>query len=168
MNFLTLGEGNLKVARATYGVQQSVGVDGGVGAISMLAGSTADDNHQKSRVLMLLNMVTQDELINDDDYEGACLVPCSPNIPFTPHHSQFAEIKEDVEEECAKYGPIIEVKIPRPSGSRSNPGVGKIYIKYEDPDSAQKALKALAGRQFSNRTVVVTEFNEEAFDVEAW
>jgi len=47
-------------------------------------------------------------------------------------------------------------------------GVGKIYIKYEDVESAQKAIKALAGRQFSRRTVVVTEFSEEGFDVEAW
>lgn len=78
------------------------------------------------------------------------------------------EIKEDIEEECGKYGPILEVKIPRPAGARSNPGVGKIYIKYQDIESGQKAIKALAGRQFSRRTVVVTEFSEEGFDVEAW
>lgn len=78
------------------------------------------------------------------------------------------EIKQDVEEECAKYGPVIELKIPRPTGARSNLGVGKIYIKYQDPESAQKAIKALAGRQFSRRTVVVTEFSEESFDVDAW
>lgn len=78
------------------------------------------------------------------------------------------EIKEDVEEECAKYGQIIETKIPRPAGARTSLGVGKIYIKYADTDSAQKAIKALAGRQFSRRTVVATEFSEEGFDVDAW
>ncbi|KAF2681988.1 hypothetical protein K458DRAFT_391502 [Lentithecium fluviatile CBS 122367] len=147
LNSIPLGDGHLKVMRATVGVKQQIGFDGGVGAISMLASSHTNENQEKSRVLCLLNMVTADELINDDDYE---------------------EIKEDVQEECEKYGPILEVKIPRPAGVRSSAGVGKIYIKYDTPESAQKAIKALAGRQFSRRTVVVTEFSEESFDVEAW
>ncbi|KAI7353550.1 hypothetical protein KC336_g22368, partial [Hortaea werneckii] len=49
-----------------------------------------------------------------------------------------------------------------------NNGIGKIYIKYEQPESAQKALAALAGRKFADRTVVVTFFGEEYFDVNAW
>jgi len=80
----------------------------------------------------------------------------------------YSEIKEDIEEECSKYGTILEVKIPRPAGVRSSAGVGKIYIKYEDPEKAQTAIKSLAGRQFSRRTVLATEFSEEGFDVEAW
>ncbi|KAJ4288051.1 hypothetical protein N0V90_012068 [Kalmusia sp. IMI 367209] len=147
LNSIPLGEGTLKVSRATVGVQQQIAIDGGVGAISMLAGSNAEANREKSRVVCLMNMVTPDELLNDEDYE---------------------EIKEDVEEECSKYGTIVEVKIPRPAGVRSSAGVGKIYIKYEDADKAQVAIKALAGRQFSRRTVLATEFSEEGFDVEAW
>jgi splicing factor U2AF subunit len=58
---------------------------------------------------------------------------------------------------------VIEVKVPRPSGARTNPGVGKIYVKFESPESAQKALRALAGRKFSDRTVVVTYFGEVRF-----
>ncbi|KAF2847665.1 hypothetical protein T440DRAFT_470944 [Plenodomus tracheiphilus IPT5] len=147
LNDIPLGDGNLKVSRATVGLQQTTGLDGGVGAISMLAGASAAENHEHSRVICLMNMVTSDELINDEEYE---------------------EIKEDIEEECGKYGPIIETKIPRPAGARVNLGVGKIYIKYQDTESAQKAIKALAGRQFSRRTVVATEFSEEGFDVDAW
>ncbi|KAF2132985.1 hypothetical protein P153DRAFT_364229 [Dothidotthia symphoricarpi CBS 119687] len=147
LNDIPLGDGNLKVSRATVGVQQVTGLDGGVGAISMLAGASAVEGHEHSRVICLMNMVTSDELINDEEYD---------------------EIKEDIEEECGKYGPIVETKIPRPAGARVNLGVGKIYIKYQDTDSAQKAIKALAGRQFSRRTVVATEFSEEGFDVEAW
>ncbi|KAI0570854.1 RNA-binding protein [Pyrenophora tritici-repentis] len=147
LNDIPLGDGNLKVSRATVGLQQSTGLDGGVGAISMLAGASAAENHEHSRVVCLMNMVTSDELLNDEEYE---------------------EIKEDIEEECGKYGPIVETKIPRPAGARVNLGVGKIYIKYQDTESAQKAIKALAGRQFSRRTVVATEFSEEGFDVDAW
>ena len=96
------------------------------------------------------------------------MVSLTITTPKRDSTNQATEIKEDVEEECGKYGPIIEVKIPRPAGARINLGVGKIYIKYQDTDSAQKAIKALAGRQFSQRTVVATEFSEEGFDVEAW
>lgn len=76
LNSIELGDGNLKVERATVGVQQQIGFDGGVGAISMLAGSNAAENHEKSRVLCLMNMITQDELINDDEYEGRFLRHC--------------------------------------------------------------------------------------------
>ena len=73
----------------------------------------------------------------------------------------FLEICEDVKEECDKYGEVLEMKVPRPSGgSRQSNGVGKIYVKYDTPDSARKALQALAGRKFADRTVVTTYFSE--------
>ena len=53
------------------------------------------------------------------------------------------------------------MKIPRPSGgSRQSNGVGKIFIKYENNAGARKALQALAGRKFQDRTVVTTYFSE--------
>ena len=56
------------------------------------------------------------------------------------------------------------MKVPRPSGgSRQSNGVGKIYVKYDGPDSARKALQALAGRKFADRTVVTTYFSEVSF-----
>lgn len=71
------------------------------------------------------------------------------------------EIVEDVKEECSKYGSVLEMKVPRPSGgSRQSNGVGKIYVKYDSNESASKALRALAGRKFADRTVVVTFFGE--------
>ena len=77
-----------------------------------------------------------------------------------------SEICEDVMEECEKYGKILEMKIPRPTGgSRQSAGVGKIYIKYEEAESAKKALKALAGRKFADRTVVTTYFDEVREDM---
>ena len=45
-------------------------------------------------------------------------------------------------------------------GSRQSAGVGKIFIKYSDAESAKKALQALAGRKFADRTVVTTYFDE--------
>ncbi len=64
-------------------------------------------------------------------------------------------------EECQKYGRIVEMKVPRPSGgSRQSAGVGKIFLKYEDAASAKKALEGLGGRKFADRTVVSTYFDE--------
>jgi len=58
------------------------------------------------------------------------------------------------------------MKIPRPSGgSRQSAGVGKIYIKFDTPESAKKALQSLAGRKFADRTVVTTHFSEVPFPV---
>ncbi|KAK4230981.1 hypothetical protein QBC38DRAFT_467512 [Podospora fimiseda] len=143
---MTLGEKALKVRKASIGITQVAG-EMGVNAMSMLAGTTSVEGGA-SRVLQLLNMVTADELIDKDDYE---------------------EIRDDVQEECEKYGKILSLKIPRPSGgSKQSAGVGKIYVKYETADSASKALKALAGRKFADRTVVTTFFPEENFDVDAW
>jgi splicing factor U2AF subunit len=70
------------------------------------------------------------------------------------------EIYDDVRGECAKYGKILELKIPRPAGARTTPGVGKIFIKFDKVESAQKALHALAGRKFADRTVVAAYFGE--------
>lgn len=59
--------------------------------------------------------------------------------------------------------------MPRPTGgSRQNNGIGKVFLKYVEPSSAAKALAALAGRKFADRTVVATYFSEEYFDVGAW
>lgn len=53
------------------------------------------------------------------------------------------------------------MKVPRPSGgSKQSAGVGKIYVKFDSPESATKALQALAGRKFADRTVVATYFPE--------
>jgi splicing factor U2AF 65 kDa subunit len=151
----------LRVQRASVGSQQAAGLEMSVAAMSMLAGSSSSDLHE-GRVLQLLNMVTAEELMDNDEYEEICA---------------------DVREECGKFGRVLELKIPRPSGTRANPGVGKIFVKFEAKEAATAALRSLAGRKFSDRTVVVTFFGEvrlfllvvstsdapqEYFDVNAW
>ncbi|KAI1128904.1 hypothetical protein F5Y10DRAFT_164699 [Nemania abortiva] len=148
LNGMVIGEKNLKVQKASIGITQVSGVEMGVNAMSMLAGTTASNDAEMSRVVQLLNMVTPEELLDNDDYEEIC---------------------EDVEGECAKYGQVVAMKVPRPiGGSRQSAGVGKIYVKYDTTESAKKALQALAGRKFADRTVVTTYFPEENFEVGAW
>ena len=71
-----------------------------------------------------------------------------------------ADIRDDVQEEAAKFDTVLDIKIPRPAGARTSPGVGKIFVKFQTVEGAQKALAALAGRKFADRTVVVSFFSE--------
>ena len=66
---MELGEKTLKVKRASIGFAQASGLEMGVNAMSMLAG-TASDNIDEGRVLQLLNMVTPEELMDNEEYEG--------------------------------------------------------------------------------------------------
>lgn len=59
----------LNVTLASIGFKQAAGLEMGVNAMSMFAGTTAE-NLEDSRVLQLLNMVTPEELIDNDEYEG--------------------------------------------------------------------------------------------------
>jgi len=77
---MELGDDHLKVQRASIGVQQASGLEMGVNAMSMLAGTTSTDLEQ-GRVLQLLNMVTPEELMDPDEYEGMLLFfYCYPSI----------------------------------------------------------------------------------------
>jgi splicing factor U2AF 65 kDa subunit len=69
LNNMQLGDENLRVQRASVGSQQVSGLEMGVNAMSMLAGTQSTDLHD-SRVLQLLNMVTAEELLDNDEYEG--------------------------------------------------------------------------------------------------
>jgi splicing factor U2AF 65 kDa subunit len=66
---MSIGDKSLKVKKASIGITQVAGVEMGVNAMSMLAGTTSTDQ-EESRVLQLLNMVTPEELMDSDDYEG--------------------------------------------------------------------------------------------------
>jgi splicing factor U2AF 65 kDa subunit len=66
---MELVDKKLQVRKASIGITQVAGVEMGVNAMSMLAGTTSTDA-EESRVLQLLNMVTPEELMDNDDYEG--------------------------------------------------------------------------------------------------
>jgi splicing factor U2AF subunit len=93
-------------------------------------------------VLFLLNMLRSNELENDEEYE---------------------DIVYDVKQECERYGDVLSIMIPRPMEGAEIPGVGKIFIKYENSDCALKAQRALAGRKFLDRTVLATFYDELKF-----
>lgn len=66
---MDLGGQQLRVNKASIGPTQVANFDIGITAISGLA-SQASGEAEKSRVLQLLNMVTAEELLDNEDYEG--------------------------------------------------------------------------------------------------
>lgn len=74
---MLIGEKNIKVQKASIGITQVAGIEMGVNAMSMLAGTTAGADSEESRVLQLLNMVTPDELMDNDDYQGKGVLRCN-------------------------------------------------------------------------------------------
>jgi splicing factor U2AF subunit len=112
-----------------------------------------------ARILLMLNMVTTDDLVDDADY---------------------GDLYEDVKEECSNYGELEDLRIPRPVKKDKSKwgdtgisaqdaarldeaaGVGRVYVKYSSPESASKALNALAGRSFAGRSIIATLLSEDS------
>ncbi|KAJ3347472.1 hypothetical protein HDU83_002071 [Entophlyctis luteolus] len=59
------------------------------------------------------------------------------------------EIRDDVKEECEKYGKIVHIAVDKNS-------MGYIYIKFDAIPYAQMAIKALNGRFFAGKQISAT------------
>ncbi len=68
LNGMELGDKHLRVQRASIGHTQA-SLEMGVSTMSMLAATTSE-GLEEGRVLQLLNMVTPEELIDNEEYEG--------------------------------------------------------------------------------------------------
>ncbi|XP_011656492.1 splicing factor U2af large subunit A isoform X5 [Cucumis sativus] len=95
-----------------------------------------------TKVLCLTQVVTPEELINDEDYE---------------------DIMEDMRGEGGKFGTLVNVVIPRPRPNEAAPGVGKVFLEYADIDSATKARAGLNGRKFGGNQVMAVFYPENKF-----
>ena len=105
------------------------------------ASARPDHGKMASRVLKLSNMVTAEELLDDQEWR---------------------EIREDVEAECSGHGSVTKVIIPRVSEGYSKASEGLIFVAFKDVVSAAAADKALQGRKFANR-IVISEYYDEGF-----
>jgi len=96
-------------------------------------------------VVALENLVSEGELADDEEYN---------------------EIVDDIKDECAKMGTILDFVIPRPSKDGTPvDGVGKVFVKYDNTDSAQQAKNKIGGRTFNDRSVVAKFYDVEKFDM---
>ncbi|KZT10083.1 uncharacterized protein LAESUDRAFT_645827 [Laetiporus sulphureus 93-53] len=113
-----------------------------------------------ARILLMLNMVTPEDLTDDQEY---------------------ADMYEDIKEECSKYGAVEDLRIPRPvkrdkakwgeggpdsamAAQRMDEaaGVGRVYVRFTESHSAGQALKALAGRSFAGRSIIATLLSDDS------
>ncbi|CAN4080039.1 unnamed protein product [Withania somnifera] len=96
-----------------------------------------------TKVLCLTQVVSVDELNDDDDYQ---------------------DILEDMRIECGKFGALLNVVIPRPNpNGEHTPGLGKVFLEYADVDSSSKARQGLNGRKFGGNQVVAVFYPENKF-----
>jgi len=161
---MKMGEKSLTVQRAMQGgagapkpVQPASGGGSGVAALpgadevaAHLAGVAPapsgasvpppPSEHPASRVISLTEMLDVEELRDDVEY---------------------GEIMEDMREECGKFGRIESIVIPRPDDASAAPGLGKVFVRYEDEAGAAAARNALHGRKFGGN-VVKADFIDEA------
>lgn len=65
----------------------------------------------------------------------------------------YDDIKEDIKTECSKFGKVTNLVLwdlePR----------GVVTVRFADPDSAEKCVKALNGRKFAEEPVRATLAN---------
>lgn len=94
-----------------------------------------------SKTICLMQMVLREELLDEQEY---------------------TEILEDIREECSQYGEIMQLIIPRPIANSNLPvpGEGKVYIEFDSIESATKAIEALQGRKFIERTILAQFYNK--------
>lgn len=96
-----------------------------------------------SRVVVLLNMVTPEELEDDEEY---------------------SDIVDDIKGECERYGSVQSIVVPRPRDQTAKNSIGKVFVEFGDVSGAQAAANELHGRGFSNRTVAVEFMDESKFE----
>jgi len=100
-------------------------------------------NQQKTRTLCMLNMVTNEDLID----------------PF-----ELEDIRNDIHQECSKFGTVLSVVVPglTPDG-KPLPGSGRVYAQFKEIEEAEKCKESLQGRTFAERTVIVTYYDDAKF-----
>jgi len=99
----------------------------------------------KTKVLRMSNMVTEDDLKDDEEYEG---------------------LKEDILDECNNHGSVLSLIVPRPSMIGEDmdcPGKGHIFVQFSNQEGAEKTKNAVSGRTFGGNPVVVYYFPESIF-----
>ena len=95
-----------------------------------------------TKVVVLLNMVTLDELKDPEEVK---------------------EIIEDTEEEAGKFGTVVSVHVPVPVAGQQVPGIEKVFVEYDSVAGAEMAVRNLGGRKFSDRVVVASYMDEAKY-----
>jgi len=142
LNGMQLGDKKLIVQRASVGSKNTSAMNTAPVQIQVPGMAGISGPGAPTEVLCLLNMVTPEELQEEEEYE---------------------DIVEDIREECSKYGAVKSIEIPRPVPGVDVPGLGKVFIEFLGIPECQKAQHSLTGRKFSNRVVVTSYFDPDKY-----
>ncbi|KAJ8598759.1 hypothetical protein CTAYLR_009859 [Chrysophaeum taylorii] len=117
-----------------------------------LAPAAPHDPSQPSPIICFRNVVDDDDLADDQAY---------------------AELADDILEECARYATVANVVVPRPStptppvitrkNKRRCSGLGLILVEFESSEDAEKALNALRSRAVDDKPVDVAFYPRDLY-----
>ncbi|KAI6197865.1 hypothetical protein M3Y94_01275900 [Aphelenchoides besseyi] len=139
LNGMQLGENKLLVQLSCANSRNTATSNFNMGATGI---DLSKGTGPATEVLCLLNMITEEDLGDDEEYE---------------------DILDDIRSECAKYGTVISLEVPRPIQGQEVRGVGKVFVEFQSPSECQKAQAALTGRKFANRVVVTSYYDIEQY-----
>lgn len=92
-----------------------------------------------TRILVMSDMVQEEELKDDEEY---------------------ADILGDIRTECARFGEVKDVVIPRPA-EQPVPGLGKVFVEFSTVEQAVAACADLETKEFGGRPVLCDYLPEE-------
>lgn len=105
--------------------------------------------HPKLKVIQLINIVTPTELCDEETYNF---------------------MSQDIFEEAKTFGNVVSMKIPKPENEPlpgiqpvREPGVGKVFIEFEDEKTALNAIMGLGGRSYNDRTVICAFYSHSDY-----
>ena len=107
-------------------------------AVDAGPGTAAAATQEPSPIVELQNMLTMDDLANDEEYQ---------------------EILQDTKEECEQFGTLANVVIPK----ASEVGATKVFLEYQSAQDAANAIQALEGRTFDGRRVQAQYFDPQRY-----
>lgn len=115
----------------------------GPGANSTAAAPPPPPLKKRTRILVLLNMVANEDLETDSEYSG---------------------LMEEVQEEVRKFGRLLSMQIPRKATATIEPSaVGKIFLQYATIQDSTNAEQELSGRQFGPNVVEASYHDEQEY-----
>ncbi|CAH2051516.1 unnamed protein product, partial [Thlaspi arvense] len=87
-----------------------------------------------------------------------CLLLKNMFDPSTETEPDFdKDIKEDVQEECSKFGKLNHIFVDKNS-------VGFVYLRFENAQAAMGAQRALHGRWFAGKMITATYMTTETYE----
>ena len=77
---------------------------------------------------------------------------------------KYNEIKDDIKNECEKYGKVLDIFMPRKDvEDNATPGMGNAYVMYENIEQSKLARKFLSLKRFNNKSIYIQYIPEENF-----